>query len=207
MTEYFIRYTRNRTIYPQDSQVTKYPGSGQVRRAVGATLFVAPKGVGRPIFAPTDQRSKYAEAFYDVVEMSAQEQLLYTVARFLHWENIAGSSDKYMVVKNPKTQENEKYRVGVEQSELFGSDELGKTNVFIEDVSAREETTQNPVTDVSKLGIENLDFAMMRDMIKRGESVIILPLFAPPAWEKRDGEGYYIASQIIIRRAGGEINE
>jgi len=188
-----------RKVYPTEYKQSKYPGMGASIIQKEEQALVEPEGVGTPLFVPISQVPLYQNEKYKVTILPAQEQPLYIVGRAAGWEEITGSSDKYLIL----TDQN-KYRVGIEQSELFGYDMMGVTSLFVEDVR------ENWDGSVNKIGraepqMPGMGWRQVQKQIRRGDSVAVIPVFDPPYWASRDSAGNYIASQIVVRRWGSEL--
>ncbi len=190
---YFVLYPLwgRRLIYANNSKVTKYAGSGQVTGNFNEVLFVLPKGEGRPKFAPVGDREKFKDELYDVITIPSQTQLLYTVGTFEKWEEIEGSLDKYLVIKNPRTKKLEWHRVASKYSGLFKEN---ITRYFVENVNI----------SLNKNKVNNVITTINMPTFKKGDAVILIPLFDPPELAKMDEVGNYLVSGVIVRRVGGK---
>lgn len=189
---YFVLYPLwgRRLIYKSESKVTKYAGSGHVTRYFDEMLFVEPKGEGRPSFELVLNKSVFPIELYDVFEIPSQDQLLYTVGEFEKWEDIYNSQDKYLVIKNYITKQTEEFRVG--ESEIFGDN---ATSFAVEDVGLRfRKDIQNKITNSKSI-----------PTLKKGDAIILVPMFDPPELAKKDEMGNLLASWVIVRRVGGKL--
>lgn len=197
-----------RLIFPVGSKITRYPGNGEITQTFDERIYVIPRFFGRPFsdegkpfFADIEDRSKYADDKYIVYDIQAQDQLLYSIGDFQGWENIEGSLDKNIVLKQSSTKEIKKYRVAFEDSSLFG-DNLTQLSVEEVGILSSKETI-NLVEKPNKAKLTDLTFDLLSRLFKRGDVVVIVPVFEPPELAKRDPNGNFLASWLIIRRVGG----
>ncbi len=63
--------------------------------------------------------------------------------------------------------------------------------------------TVNLVEKPEKPILIDLTFESLKSSIKKGDTVILLPVFDPPELTKKDSAGNYLASGLILRRVGG----
>jgi len=204
LTSFAIDFWGRRVIYPTESTVTRYPGAGRVMQQVEATLLVIPKGVGRPAFVNPISKGQYSSELYDVVELPAQEQLMQVVGRFVRWENIAESQDKYMVVQDPKTGEKTKYRIGFVPSRLYNPEYDESTRLAVEQVHIGSDVVDlNKIENVTKPQLADIGYQVMKKVLRGGDTVILFPVFSPPKWAGVDEVGIETISSIIVRRIGG----
>lgn len=191
---YFVLYPiwGRRLIYPAGSKISKYSGSGHVTKQFNEMLFVKPKGEGRPKFDAPENIANYSSDLYEVIQIPAQDQLLYTVGIFEKWENIPNTLDKYLVIKNSKTKKLERHRIASEYSDLFKEN---ITNFAIENVSI----------SLDKNKINKVVNRKTVPVLKTRDVVIVVPIFDPPELAKKDEIGNLLASWIIIRRVGGKL--
>jgi len=196
-----INWKAHRTIYPQDSTISKYPGVGQISIQSEDKIWVVPKGVGRPKFDSILNKSVYDPSVYAVIDVPAQEQTLYVVGKFVRWERIANSLDKYMRVK--VNGETKKYRIGFAPSKLYGSEE-DVSYLALENVSSNEDNV-NQVKNAEPASIAKIGYTKMKQIVRPGEVVILTPVFAPPELVKRDENGKMVVSWVMVRRLGGEL--
>jgi hypothetical protein len=195
-------------IYPTSNIVTKYPGSGKITRLFEKKIYVEPKFFGQPFsdeglpfFDDPLDKAEYPKEKYDVFTIPTQEQLSYTVAKFEKWEDTDGTLDKYMVVSLPQTNNYEKYRIAFEYSNLFGNN---PTALAIENVSIRPiAKSLNPISKPEEATLVELTFENLKKIIKKGDTVILIPLFDPPNLAKKDFDGNYLVSWLILRRTWG----
>ncbi len=195
-----------RLIYPESSKVTQFPGMGVVTKAVEPKIFVLPLGLGRPSFDELKNKAIYPESKYEVIEIPEQEQQLYTVGRVVGWEEIDGSSDKYLQV-DTGSGEIRKYRVLFVPRESFAKPDMVNTLLAVEDVGwSRDSEDNNRVENVENGSMTNLGFERAQKIIKRGDVTVLTSVFSPPELSKRDENGNYIVALIVVRRAGGKKN-
>lgn len=179
-----------RLIYPADAKATRYPGEGVVAFELEERLLVEPE-VGAPFFAPLGEFDLYSQlSTYKVALIEAHQHVAYAVGRFVAWEKIPGSVEKYLLVRYPKTLKTDKFRV------TFGGDaplfELNPTSLWVEGVGFRRPGGINPVT--------RLEMSMAQKIIKTGDAVVILPVYDVNELAKKDANGYYLARVIQVRR-------
>ena len=203
VTEQVYREVGRRKTYPQDSMVTRYPGSGENKQWREERLWVRPKGIGKPKYVAVDRRGEYPPKDFDVVSVPAQEEWFFTVGKVAGWERIAGSADLYLHLTYRGAKEGKKYRV-----------------IMSESAEAKQEGSVLAVEDVGEapLGgglvtaakVENAGEASevggdtFTKIIRRGDTVIILPEWEPPETAKKDERGQYLASWLVVRRVGGK---
>ena len=91
-----------KVVYASDSTQSKYPGSGEMISLLDERVLVHPFD-GRPFFVPVGLKSKYADKpnQYEVIDIESEEYVSYTVGKFAGWEEVSGSSDKYLLVRYP----------------------------------------------------------------------------------------------------------
>lgn len=189
-----------KTVYTAESIISKYPGSGRVTEYFAEKIFVLPKGLGRPFFDGIHAKNQYTEDKYDVFTIPSQDQLLYSVELFERWEDIPSSRDKYAVVKNPQTKEISRYRICFEQSDLFGDN---ATSIGVETLEIDTDTAKNTIQNLKESSLVILGFEKIKEIIKKGDALVFIPLFDPPELAKTDQNGNYLASWVIVRRLKG----
>lgn len=195
-------------VYPRESTATQYPGAGKITRAFEERLFIVPRfsgkpysGEGTPFFADVEDKDKYPDGRYQVFTIPAQEQLLYTVARFEKWEDIDGTLDKYMMARLPSTNELERHRIAFHESSLFKDN---PTTLAVEKVEIwPTKSATNSVDKPERARLLDLTYEISQKLIKKGDTVILIPVFDPPETVKTDGMGNSLTSWLIVRRNRG----
>ena len=189
--------TARRKIYPLDSMETRYPGVGENRKWAEERLWVVPRGIGKPKYVSLTQREQYPPSEYEVIAVPAQEEWYYTVGRVVGWEEIVGSTDKYLLVTYRGAEEKVKYRILMESDGQNGEG----TVLVVEDVRFE----RIDVSNVENVGLAgNLDEKVLTKIVKTGDAVVILPVWEPPVVAKQDEQGNYLVSWLVVRRAGGK---
>ena len=176
-------------LYPEGSTATKYPGSSQVVEEQGAEYLVDPKENGKPFFVPEEEVSQYSTKQYNLTVIPAQTELLYAVGRVVRWEKIDGSSELYLAISHKDGQA--RYRV------------TGGTALAIERVGALWHKEPNKLEKLTPGRVEEMAEANIKRMILPGDAVIILPVWELPVLSKKDEQGEYLVSTIIMRRGIG----
>ena len=191
-----------RKIYPQNSMETRYPGEGENKQWRADRLWVEPKGVGKPKYVEIAKRGEYPPTDFDIVEVPAREEWFFTVGKVAGWERIAGSADLYLNITYRGAKDKMKYRVVMDRS----ADAKREGSVLaVEDVG--ETALGGGLVEVAK--VENVGAAgevgssAITKIIRRGDSVIILPEWEPPEMAKKDEQGQYLAAWLVVRRVGG----
>lgn len=192
-----------RLIYPSESKITKYPGSGQIVKPFEATILVNPKDEGLPFFDIPANKARYTDQpNFEVFEIPSQDRISYTVGKFQSWEDIPNNVDKYLVIKNPITNNLERHRVAFENSDLFKSN---PTSYFIERVDLFSKTNVNFVLKQENSYFKTFGYNEAKIMFKKGDALILIPVFDPPELQKRDEQNNLLISKIIIRRTQNRI--
>ena len=176
-------------LYPEGSTATKYPGSNQVVEEQGGEYLVDPKENGKPFFVAEEDAAQYSPELYTLTAIPAQTELLYAVGRVVKWEKIEGSSERYLVVKHASGQA--RYRV------------TERTALAIERVGAPWSKEPNKLEKLSKGLVEEMTEARLSRMILPGDAVTLLPVWELPELSKKDEQGEYLVSTIIMRRGIG----
>lgn len=189
-------------IYSEGSKLTKYSGKGNFTRAYSGRIFVEYKGEGRPFFDDIAEKFRYPEKQYKVTEIPATDQIIYTVGIFKNWEDISGSKDKYLVILNPATSQQEKHRVSFEESDLFKDN---ATRIAVENVSYKFNKSENKIVNPKPNSLITLGFDKVRNILKEGDAIILMPVFDPPDVNKKDGEDNLLSSWIVTRRVGDKL--
>lgn len=199
VTEQVYREVGRRKTYPQGSLVTRYPGNGENMRWVEERLWVLPK-VGEPKFVPMEQGGNYPSGEYEVINIPAQEQWFFTVGKVAGWEQAPGASDKYLRLN--VAGQVRKYRVAMAESQMYG---LEQTALGVEEVRGQRQGGLVEVASVESVGrASEVGEAALTTLVRRGDSVIVLPVWAPPELAKKDEYGHYLISWLIVRRVGGK---
>lgn len=188
---YSIRYYK----YPQETKKSLYGGLAQMvvqtsEQVVAIPYDKFPSNEYPPIMTTSDRAQVIDREKYEVTLVPPQQELKFAVGRFAGWEEIEDSSDKYLILKH-NGGEIARYRVGVEESELFG---LELTGLAVEKVMLTTPGIMNIVVPAEK--------EKMEKMIKRGDTVVVLPVWDIPELSKRDENGEYLVSRVIVRRLG-----
>ena len=188
-------------IYDRLSNTTLYPGRGEITEFFNKMIFVSPIGEGRPKFSDTKDRIMYPTDLYNVFDIPAQEELLYTVGLFQGWEDIPNSQDKYIQFIDPATNLNKKQRVAFEVSHLFKEN---PTSITIEYITINSvNNVQNKLLQPEDSILIHLGFEKTKTIFKKGDAIILLPVFDPPDLSKKDEYGNYLVSHLIVRRLAG----
>ncbi len=176
-------------IYDIESNQTKYPGSGTLTSEFRERLFIIPIGDGRPFFTETKNKDKYAQDLYKVYNIPNQDQILYTVGFFNRYIEIEGSTDQYIEITNSKSKKIERHRIiSKENSEKYEGNTTNFANELVE-FSFRSKS-QNKIID-----LEN------DPNIKKGDVVILLPMFNPPQLNGIDENGNLLCLLLINRKS------
>lgn len=186
-----------RIIYPRDSIKTIYPGFGQIIEKTEAQIMVTPKVEGAPFFDRAWMGMKYAQNDYEIVDIPAQDRLMYSVGKVVGWENIDDTPDKYLLLESVNAGVVDKYRIS------FGGED--ETLLAMEDVSLRLGRTMNPISKYQPARVGERGVDELKKMIRVGDVVVVTPVLTPPDYAKRDDKGYYLALWLILRRVGVEL--
>lgn len=193
-------------IYPENNSFSMYTALGQKNQHTDERLFIYPKGEGVPFQTTLDKRDKYSLSDYDVVNVPPQDYLKYAVGIVTGWEVIDDTDDKYLLLKFDRRGELYRYRIGFSASPLYDSD--GKvpvsTRLSVEEVPLpfnwlhKDVSPQRYARPVAELG-----FDIVRRLVRTGDVVVVLPVFAPPEYAKKDVDGHDVISSLVVRRVGG----
>lgn len=188
--------------YSNSSNITQYPGYGEIKDYFPGEVMADPKVNGRPIFDKIENMSLYSTDEYNVFVTPAGYELSYAVGKFEGWEDIENSQDKYILLKMVTSIE--RYRVGFEPSTLFNSYEPATSRIFVENVGIRFNfEDKNSIEDLSKRAISDYGYNIVSQMIKKDDVLVVTPIVDPPSRAKKDGNGVYLIDQLILRRAMG----
>jgi hypothetical protein len=202
ITTFVEDWRARRVVYSETDERSKYGGVGEIKQPVLEQLFVMSKGPGAPFYASSNEQTKYPDDEYEVTVIPAQDMLVYSVGRFVRWESVGGSKDKYMVVQNPITKVLMKYRVALESSDIF---KLNETAVEVENTKVYgTEVAQNQVKMLDKPKVIDIGYDVLKKLIRVGDVVVLRPVLDPPELAKKDGEGISAVSWITLRRSGGK---
>lgn len=172
------QYWGRTLIYSPTSKISQYPGSGKITQKFNEQIFVVPKGLGKPAFDVPENKPNYSVDENDIFTIPTQDQLLYEVGKFQGWEDVAGSKDKYILVKDPSTGLTGKWRVSFEASDLFKDD---TTVLWIENDGLK--FTGKPTNDLvapPDPQLVNLGYDYMKGILSKGDAIILVPVFDPP---------------------------
>ncbi len=186
---------RGRIYQNTDEPLRKFPGFGIVSENVKDQIFVNPISVGIPIFTAITERDLYPSKLYQVTEIPEQEKINYVVGRVIGWTNIKGSKDEYLILATGKGWN--KYRVAYEDTGMFGTE---STIVSVEDISLVGPTDIESPEHARPVDIGK---AVMHKLVKRGDVVVVLPVWDIPDLSKKDEANNYLGSRIVVRRIGG----
>jgi hypothetical protein len=187
-------------IYPWDSSVTQFPGDGQATIEAKEQLWIVPKEDRRPFFAPPEEKTNYSTDLYDIIQVPAQTQLAFAVGKVEDWEDIADSDDKYLVLNHFNPETVEAYRVAFESNDFFGSNQ---TELVVEKVGwPYFESTHTRSVLPKVFLLSEIGFSKAKQIIRKGDTVVILPVYEPPVLSKRDKDYNYLAAKLFIRRLG-----
>lgn len=187
---YFVIYSfwNKKLIYPADNKQTRYPGSGTITSEFRERLFIIPLGDERPFFTEVKNKDKYKQDLYEVYNIPNQEQILYTVGFFNRYIDIENSNDKYIEIINSKSKKIERHRIiSKENREKFNGNSTNYANELVKFSITNK--TQNKIVDLQ----ETPD-------IKKGDVVILLPMFNPPQLNGTDENGNLLCLLLIVRK-------
>jgi len=75
------------------------------------------------------------------------------------------------------------------------------TSLTIERISLSLNTeTKNKFESPEIRALLSLGFDETKKFLRKGDAVILLPVFSPPDLNKKDNNGNYLSSRLIIRR-------
>lgn len=189
-------------LYPDTSEITKYAGVGEKKVYYAGEVVADPKAGGRPIFDRIENAASYSTDKYNIVVTPAQYELSQSVGKFVGFEEIVGSKDKYILLSDGET--TYKYRVGFEPSYLFSSSTPLASRLFVEGVRwRREQESVNEVVKTAKSFVSDVGYEAMNKMIKKGDAIVVSPVYDAPAYAKKDEAGVYLVDSLIVRRVGG----
>lgn len=194
-----------RVVYPVGSRVSQYAGLGKSSEKMEDRIWVSPKKEGSPFFDLAWKKVKYQPADFDILDIPAQDQLMYTVGIVKGWEDIANSQDKYLLLQVTPDGMIEKYRIGFQISRMFGDGRESGTLLAIEDTSKGFDNRVNSVQKYSTPNVTDLGYDTVRSMIKNGDSVVLIPVMVPPDYARKDEAGNCLALWLTLRRVGGKI--
>ncbi len=187
-------------IYRDDDTITKYPGFGQKTEYTKPQVLVMPKQEGYPFFVGSTFVGSYPPDQYDITEIPVQTRLIYAVGNFAGWEDIVESQDKYILLTTSEKGKLDKYRVAFQDSELFS---VGVTVLNVEDVGLLryDKERENSVDNYGeRFKFTDLTYAKVRRLLRKGDALIILPVWDIPSLSKKDDQGNYLVSGVIVRR-------
>lgn len=190
-------------VYSLVDQRTRFPGAGEITQRIEEKLLVFPHPTGKPFYVPVEQEEFYRSPDYQVFSIKGDENAFaYTVGFFVGWGAVEGSQDKLVMLSDPaQKNKNYAYRVGLSPSTLFG-DNL--TYLGVEDTLKVMRKIDNTVEEFRETPLANVPFWQIERVFKRGDAVVVVPLYDPPGLVKTDESGNILASWLILRRAGGK---
>jgi len=178
---------------------SRFPEVGKILEHNGELLFIYKKDNSeRPFFEKTENINNYSKNIYNIVTIPEQDSIKYVSGYFEGWEDIPGTLDKYLIIRYPPSMEVIKFRISFEESELFSSD---VSLLFYEtlDLEKNDMYVIEPF-DIQHPDFISLTFNRIKDVIKKGDYVIVTPYFEPPEYNKKDGLGNYLASKVYIKK-------
>lgn len=205
-------------IYGGDSVQTEYPGEGEILVSTKRQFLVSPLGVGKPYYVKGLEEDKLPQdrENYEIIEIPEQVNLDYAVGRFVRWEDISGSSDKYLVLGYSQAEHEGienielKYRVGFERSleYSFQNEIEDNTNLAVERVAKSQGQDTSLVNELEYLDqeqgdLEQMGFERVKQLFRKNDAVIVKSVYNLPVINKRDENGYLYALLLIVRREGG----
>jgi hypothetical protein len=186
-----------RLVYPLGNVQTKYPGFGVISEQAQETILVSPRGDGQPFFDLAWLRMKYPLTEYDISDLPAQEKLLYVVGFVDGWEDVANSSDKYLLIHTSRNGDVSRYRVS------FGGE--NETLLAVERVGWQFVKKENPVIKYTPPRVSEFGYERLKKDIARGDVVVLTPVFALPKYAKQDENGNYFVLWLVVRRVDGRL--
>jgi len=175
-----------------------FPESGKVMEHNKRMIIISSKDNSeRPRFDVPENRHNYSEDRYDIIDVPEQNSIKYISGYFEGWEDINGSLDKYLIIKYPPLNETEKFRVCFEESVLF---EHNVTRLLVEHLDLDNNGLYKiEVFDKQYPSFISLTFDKVGSIIKEGDTLVVVPLFDAPEYNKKDQSGYNLASEVYIR--------
>jgi len=188
-------------IPPSDLGGPLYPGFGDITAKTKESYIVVTKkdSGGKDVsFDILSNRDLYSEELYIIEEYPVHDYLYYSVGLFKGWEDIEGSSDKYLLVDYKGYRAIRKFRTASERSDLFGPEITGYYISYIEDDLKQSSSSLNEVDPVS--AFESITHQQAVNILKEGDPVVVFTVSRFPELAKKDLEGNYLASFVIIRK-------
>jgi hypothetical protein len=189
-------YNARRLIYPEDSNLTKYPGSGEKWVFNKEQYIVAPKGIGKPFYTQPDKISLYSPDIYDITMIPEQSSLSYAVVFFQKWEDIPNTTDKYLVTKDPTSDKQKRYRVSTQESRVFKSN---PTKLALELVY--QGSKKSILKNEGGNSFPDIGYDTLKRYIRRGDILVLTPLFDFPVLNVSDENGSILVAWVILRRS------
>lgn len=194
---YFFIYPQigKKIVYNENSTSTNYPGSGKIIKHVNKYLLVEPIGDGKSFYAPYENKARYSDSKYNVVEINEQDKISYAVGKFKGWEDIENSLDKYILINyNDIT---EKWRVSFSGNSVSFNE---ATKLGIENIDLIKPNSKNEIQKPNPFLISEIGFAKINGLIKKDDIIVLLPVIEEPILNKKDNNGELMTGWIIIRR-------
>lgn len=186
-------------IYPVGTDDGLYGGEGIMTIFRKGQYMIEPEGAV-PFFAEDSyQASKYEGAGNKIIPIPDREELVYAVGRVRGWEEIAGSSDQYLLLYHREQDRVERYRVALEESELYGQQ---PTLIYREKIWGAGEKRKIGARQYSNKNTAEMGESALKALLWRGDTVVVLPLAEYTEQSKRDENGVYLAGKLVIRRIG-----
>jgi hypothetical protein len=197
LTSYYFVYPQvaKKTVYSIDNKSTLYPGFGKITKHVDKYLLVEPIGEGQSFYAPYENKGRYLDFKYKVIEIEEQDKIDYVVGKFKGWEDIENSLDKYILINyNDIT---EKWRVSFSGNSVSFNE---ATKLGIENIDLIKSNSKNEIQKPNPFLISEIGFERIKDLIKKDDIIVLLPVIEEPILNKRDTNGELMTGWIIIRR-------
>lgn len=141
----------------------------------------------------------YPQHTYEVENLPVTKYLNYSVGFFSGWEQIEGSSDKYILVYYKYPDEIHKFRVISTDSAFY---DYEVTGFYLSKIEDDVKPAKSPLNNLDPIvaGYRELTVVEAIDMLVQGDPVVMYPMFDLPDFSRRDNLGNYIASFLVIRK-------
>jgi hypothetical protein len=161
-----------------------------------------------PILTKTDEPERrkiypaksLSTSQFEGVGIVKNSDVFYVVGYFKKWQPIEGGQDYYLILENPQQPKEEfVFRAGI-GSPYFNA---APTILAVESVDKVARAVEVTVDDLD-FPLFSLNPTQIKNLIRSGDVVIVVPFFDQAKNEKRDENGVILASYLVLRRKGGK---
>lgn len=165
-------------------------------------ILVSPKNGEAGFLAKLDEKDKYPEDRFDLVDFPSRKYVRFVIGNFVGWLDADSSADKYIKIKypHPNGDRFDLFRVTETRSELFGRHITGFFVCNKDSYIPKKIDDMVNISDPEEKGCQLVNYKKFASGLIIGDTVMIETIFHPPELALKDSYGNYLVSAVFLER-------